>query len=129
MCFDHQTYDSTLLTVSTIAELLILYLVWKEGMQVVKDVRETREAATGPFYGVTDELTVGTPVYVIEPQPGVPREKWNFSQAIWIIREIDKSRNWALATPRLPPPQGPMPTVSGQMNGPHSPFRRASVAS
>jgi hypothetical protein len=39
MFFDHVIYEDTLLTISAVAELAILYFVFKEGRQVVANVR------------------------------------------------------------------------------------------
>lgn len=128
MFFDHNVYQDTLLTVSTVAELAILYFVYKDFRKVVKNVNEIREATTGTVYGDSDDLHVGSRVHVLEPQPGVPREKWQYSQQLYVIREIDKLRNRAIATPVLPPPAGPTPTVEGPMAGPHSPFMKSHVA-
>lgn len=129
MFFDHVMYEDVLLTVSTAAELAILYLVFKEGSKVVANVNEIRDATTGTVYGHTDDLPVGSRVFVLEPQPGVPRERWGYSSLVYVIREVDKVRNRAVATPVLPPLQGPTPTVEGPMTGPLSPFKRASIAS
>jgi hypothetical protein len=129
MFFDHVMYEDVLLTISTAAELAILYLVFKEGSKVVANVNEIRDATTGTVYGHTDDLPVGSRVFVLEPQPGVPRERWGYSSLVYVIREVDKVRNRAVATPVLPPLQGPTPTVEGPMTGPLSPFKRASIAS
>ena len=82
-----------LLTISTAAELAILYLVFKEGSKVVANVNEIRDATTGTVYGQTDDLPVGSRVFVLEPVPGVPREKWGYSSLVYVIREVDKVRN------------------------------------
>lgn len=128
MCFDHVVYQDVLLTISTVAELAILYFVWKEGRKVVTSVNEIREATSGTVYGTTDDLNVGDRVHVLESEPGVPRNQWQYSQTIYVIREVDKLRNRALATPVLAPPQGPTPTVEGPLKGEHSPFKKAFVA-
>lgn len=73
MFFDHVVYEDVLLTISTAAELAILYLVFMEGRKVVANVNEIRDATTGTVYGYTDDLPVGSRVFVLEPQPGVPR--------------------------------------------------------
>jgi len=129
MFFDHVGYEDVLLTISTAAELAILYLVFMEGRKVVANVNEIRDATTGTVFGYTDDLPVGSRVFVLEPQPGMPREKWGYSSLVYVIREVDKVRNRATATPVLPPLQGPTPTVEGPMTGPNSPFKKAGIAS
>ena len=128
MLFDRPLYDDVLLTISTAAELAILYFVIKEGGKVVTNVSEIREATSGTVYGDTDDLTVGSRVVILQPRPGVPREKWEYGQEVYVIREVDKPMNRALATPVLPPVQGPTPTVQGPLSGPQSPPKRISVA-
>jgi hypothetical protein len=128
MAFDHVLYEDVLLTISTAAELAILYFVFKEGRKVVTNVNEIREATSGTVYGHTDDLAVGSRVFVLEPQPGVPRERWGYSSLVYVIREADKLRNRAIATPVLAPPEGPTPTVEGPMSGPLSPFKKAAIA-
>jgi|SRR5580704_14905367 hypothetical protein len=121
-------YENILMTISTIAELLILYFVWKEGRKVVATVNDIKEARNGTVYGATEDLPVGTKVVVLQPRPGEPREKWQYGTEVYAIRESDSATNRALATPVLPPIQGPTPTVSGPMSGPLSPFRKISAA-
>jgi hypothetical protein len=128
MLFDHAVYQDVLLTVSTVAELAILYFVFQDGRKVVTNVNEIREATTGTVYGNSDDLQVGSRVHVLEPQAGVPREKWQYGQQLYVIREVDKLRNRAVATPVLAPPEGPTPTVDGPMKGPRSPFMKSHVA-
>ncbi|HTA60349.1 MAG TPA: hypothetical protein VK805_19505 [Candidatus Baltobacteraceae bacterium] len=123
------SYGDVIATLSLIVEAAILVYVIKEFKHLTSEVKEIREAASGPIYSSTDDFTVGTPVAVLQPQPGVPREKWQYSTEVYVIREVDKVRNWALATSRLPPVQGPTPTVSGQMSGPNSPFKKLSIPS
>lgn len=128
MSFDHVLYEDILLSISTIAEIAILYFVWKEGRKVVTSVNEIREATSGTVYGTTDDLNVGDRVHVLEPQPGVPRDRWQYGSMLYVIREVDRIRNRALATPVLAPPQGPTPTVEGPLRGGQSPFKKAFVA-
>jgi hypothetical protein len=128
MGFNHVLYEDVALGISTIAELAILYFVWREGRKVVTSVNEIREANSGTVYGTTDELNVGDRVHVLQPQPGVPREKWQYSSELYVIREVDRIRNRGSATPVLAPPQGPTPTVTGPLQGKDSPFRKAFVA-
>jgi hypothetical protein len=125
----HVIYEDCLLTISTVAELLILYYVYKEGRQVVANVNEIREATTGTVFGDTNDLTVGSRVQVLRPQQGVPREHWPPDFEVYVIREVDKMRNRAMATPVLPPPQAPTPTVEGPMRGPKSPFVKLNIPS
>jgi len=127
--FDHVVYEDVLLTISTVAELAILYFVVKEGSKVVTSVSEIHDATSGTVYGLTDDLPVGSRVFILEPAPGVPRDKWGYSSMVYVIREVDKVRNRATATPVLAPLEGPTPTVQGPMTGPLSPFRKASIAS
>jgi|ERR1700735_2139328 len=127
MFFDRPLYDDVLLTISTAAELAILYFVIKEGRSVVANVSEIREATSGTVYGSTDDLTVGSRVQILQPFPGIPRDKWGCGQEIYVIREVDKAMNRALATPVLPPKVGPTPTVQGPLSGPNSPFKKISV--
>ena len=123
----HVVYEDSLLTISTVAELLILYFVYKEGRQVVSNVNEIREATTGTIFGNTDDLTVGSRVHVLQPQPGVPRENWSYDTLVYVIREVDGVRNRAMATPVIAPAVGPTPTVEGPMRGPNSPFMKLSI--
>lgn len=123
------TYDNVLLTISTVAELAILYLVWAEGRKVVTNVNEIREATTGTLYGSTDDLVVGNRVQIVQPQPGAPRHTWGYGQEVYVIREVDRVRNRAIATPVLSPPDGPTPTVDGPMRGPNSPFKKLPIPS
>jgi hypothetical protein len=120
-------YTAILLGVSTVAEVLILYLVWQEGRKVVSDVKDIREATSGTVYGTTDDLVVGSRVHILQPQPGVPREQWAYGAELYVIRDVDKHLNRARATPVLPPLGGPIPTVEGPMSGPLSPFKKSSV--
>jgi serine/threonine protein kinase len=78
--------------------------------------------------GATEDLTVGSRVFVQKPKPGVPREEWEYDTAVWIIREVDKANRRALATPVLPPLTGQTPIVSGPISGALSPFKRATVS-
>ena len=52
-----------------------------------------------------------------------------FHPEIWVIRKIDEAKKTALATPVLPPINGPTPTVEGPMAGPESPFKKATIPS
>jgi diguanylate cyclase (GGDEF)-like protein len=88
-----------------------------------------REVKSSAVYGETDDLYVGSRVHVLEPMPGMPREKWMPSSFLWVIREIDKVKKSAKATPVLPPLNGPTPTVEGPMSGPESPFIRTNIPS
>ena len=81
-----------------------------------------RNDPTTTVHGFTDALPVGTRVQVLTPLAGKPRTEWPYSPECWVIREVDEVRNTATATPVLPPVSGPIPTVSGPMNGPLSPF-------
>jgi hypothetical protein len=127
--FNHQLFEEVLLTISTVVEILILVVMIKEGSKVVANVNEIHDATTGTVYGLTDDLPVGSRVFVLEPVPGVPRDKWGYGSMIYVIREVDKVRNRATATPVLAPLEGPTPTVEGPMTGPNSPFKRAGIAS
>ena len=89
----------------------------------------TPQATSSAVYGETDDLYVGSRVQVLESTPGVPREKWTGSSLLWVIREIDKVRKTAKATPVLPPLIGPIPIVEGPMSGPESPFVRTNIPS
>jgi hypothetical protein len=120
-------YGNVIQTLSLIVEILILVYVVKEFRHVTKEVREIREAPSHTVYGTTDDLNVGDRVFVLEPRPGVPREQWLYGQMVYVIREVDRLRNRALATPVLAPVQGPTPTVQGPVSGPLSPFKKASV--
>jgi len=133
------SYGDVIATLSFLVEVAILYYVIKEFrhatrdvvkevQNVSKEVHEFMEAPTRTVYGTTDDLNVGDRVHVLEPQPGVPRDQWQYSQMIYVIREVDRIKNRALATPVLSPPQGPTPTVEGPLRGPLSPFRKAFVA-
>jgi hypothetical protein len=80
-------------------------------------------------YGETNDLYVGARVHVLQPQPGVTRDNWPFHPEIWVIRKLDEAKKTALATPVLPPINGPTPTVEGPMAGPESPFKKANIPS
>jgi diguanylate cyclase (GGDEF)-like protein len=89
----------------------------------------TPEPTATAVYGKTADLYIGSRVHVLELTPGVPREKLTASSLVWVIREIDKVRKTAKATPVLPPLNGPTPTVEGPMSGPESPFIRTNIPS
>jgi hypothetical protein len=127
MSFNHIAYEDVLLTVSTLAEIAILYLVYKEGSKAVTAVKEIQESTSGTIYGGTDDLEVGNRVVVLQPRPGTPREYWEYGTDVYVIREVDKLHNRALASAVLPPVQGPTPTVQGPMKGPLSPFKKLST--
>ncbi|HSY58961.1 MAG TPA: GGDEF domain-containing protein [Terriglobales bacterium] len=91
-------------------------------------VRMPKPTSTA-VYGETDDLYIGSRVHVLEPVPGVPREKWTPSSLLWVIREINSGKKTAKATPVLPPLNGPTPTVEGPMSGPESPFIRTNIPS
>jgi hypothetical protein len=126
--FNHQLYGEVLQTVETAVEIAILFFVIKEGRKVVTKVNEIRDS-TKTVYSHTDDLPVGSRVFVLEPQPGVPRDRWGYSSMVYVIREVDKEKNRATATPVLAPLEGPIPTVEGPMNGSLSPFKKAGIAS
>lgn len=124
----HQLYSEVLQTIETLVEIAILYFVIKEGSKVVGKVSDIYDS-TATVQGLTDDLQVSSRVHVLLPQPGQPRTEWPYSQDLWVIREVDKEKNRATATPVLPPINGPTPTVSGPMNGPLSPFKKTSIPS
>ncbi len=132
------SYGDVIGTLSLLVEVAILYYVIREFRHatrdvvekvqtVSKEVHELMEAPERTVFGTTDDLNVGDRVHILEPQPGVPRDKWEYSSMLYVIREVDRIRNRALATPVLSPPQGPTPTVEGPLRGPLSPFKKASV--
>jgi hypothetical protein len=120
-------YGNVIATLSLLVEGAILYYVVKEFRHLTKDVHDIKEAPNRTIYGTTDDLHVGDRVHVLQPQPGAPRDKWQYGSDLYVIREI-RPMNRALATPVLPPVQGPTPTVEGPMSGPDSPFRKSFVA-
>ncbi len=126
--FNHDMYQDVLLTVSTLAEIAILVVMVREGSKVVANVNEIRDSTSTDF-GVTEDFPVGSRVFVQQPQPGLSRDQWPYSGEVWVVREVDKQRNRATATPVLPPLTGQTPTVSGPMRGPLSPFKKAHIAS
>jgi TIR domain len=87
------------------------------------------DSANNTVYGETSDLHIGMRVHVLQPEPGMPREKWGYSSEIYAIRKINDEKKTASATPVLPPLNGPTPTVKGPMNGPQSPFKRANIPS
>ena len=128
MLFNHQLYGEILQAIETVTEVAILYFVIKEGSKVVEKVRDIYDS-TATVVGLTDDLQVGSRVQVLTPVAGKPRSEWPYSFDVWVIREVDKARNRATATPVLPPLTGPIPTVSGPMNGPLSPFIKTAIPS
>jgi hypothetical protein len=133
------SYGDIIATLSLLVEGAILYYVIKEFRHATRDVvkefqnvskgvQEFIVAPTRTVYGTTDDLNVGDRVFVLEPQPNVPRDQWQYSQTVYVVREVDRIRNRALATPVLAPPQGPTPTVDGPLRGPLSPFKKAFVS-
>jgi hypothetical protein len=120
-------YDSILLTISTIVEILILVVMLREVPEVAAGVKRIQENASGTVYGFSDDLAVGDRVHVRMPHPGMPRESWPFGSEVYVIREVDKLHNRALASPVLPSITGPTPTVSGPVSGPLSPFRKLAI--
>jgi hypothetical protein len=141
----NRNYSETLESIETYVEIGILIFVVIEGINIGGKVSEIHDATAtvsgstnavhtttedgSTSFGTTTDLQVGTRVFVQQPTPGLPREKWGYDQMVWVIREVDKEKGRALATPVLPPLNGPTPTVSGPISGPLSPFRRASIAS
>jgi hypothetical protein len=87
------------------------------------------DAISAAIYGETSDVQPGTRVHVLVPQPGVPRDQWEFHPEIWVIRKIDEAKRTALATPVLPPINGTTPTVEGPMAGPESLFKKANMPS
>ena len=121
MFFDHVLYEDIFITIATLADIGILGLMIYELPKVVTNINEIREATTGTVYGDTDDLIVGSRVHVL------PRDKGSYDTTVYVIREVDKVRDRAMATPVLAPPQGPIPFVEGPMRGPKSPFVRLSI--
>jgi len=95
--------------------------------EILKVVKPDRGDTT--IYGETHDLHVGTRVHVRKPVPGLTREQWPFDAEIYVIRKTNDQTKTAIATPVLPPLNGPTPTVEGPMTGPHSPFKRANIPS
>ena len=124
--FNHDMYQDVLVTVSTVAEIAILVVMVREGGKVVANVNEIRDSTSTDF-GITEDLPIGSRVFVQQPQPGLPRDQWPYGTQVWVVREVDKQKNRATATPVLPPPTGTTPTVSGPMRGPLSPFTKANI--
>jgi len=133
------TYGDVIGTLRLLVEVAILYYVIKEFRHATRDVikevqcvtKEVQEIVDAPnrtVFGTTDDLNVGDRVHVLEPRPGVPRDERQYSSMLYVIREVDRIRNRALATPVLSSPQGPTPTVEGPLRRPLSPFKKASVA-
>ena len=122
----HFKYDDIFQTIETVTEVAILYFVIVEGSKVVGKVSDIFDS-TATVVGATDELLVGSRVHVQIPVPGKPRNEWPYSSELWVIREVDKEKNRATATPVLPPPTGQTPTVSGPMSGPLSPFKKTGI--
>ena len=89
----------------------------------------TPDQVDGTTYGETNDLYVGMRVHVRKPVLGTPREEWPFDSEIYVIRKTDEVKKTAVATPVLPPINGPIPTVEGPMTGPHSPFKKANIPS
>jgi hypothetical protein len=86
---------------------------------------------TATTFGTTDALQVGTRVQVLTSQPGIPRDQWPYSQEVYVIREVDKKNNRVVATPVFPVlnNQGQVPSVTGPMTGPLSPFIKTNIPS
>ena len=126
--FGHWSYVDVFQTIETFVEIAILVFVVLEGIKVGEQVREIHDS-TATTVGTTDALQVGSKVHVQIPQAGKPRAEWPYSQDIYVIREVDKKNNRAIATPVLPPlnTQGQTPTVTGPMTGPFSPFIKTNI--
>ena len=135
------SYGDVIQTLSLAVEIAILVYVVKEFSHVTKEVKgvtqevkdvtkevhDIKDARNRTVFGLADDLNVGDRVHVLEPRPGVPRKDWQYNPELYVIRSVDNIRNRALATPVLPPVQGPTPTVDGPLRGEHSPFKKASV--
>jgi diguanylate cyclase (GGDEF)-like protein len=80
-------------------------------------------------YDVTDDLYVGERVFVAEHLPGQSPNDRTFGSAVWVIREIDREKGTAVATPVMSWYPDRTPKIEGQMRGPASPFRKANIAS
>jgi len=135
------TYTGTLQTIETLVEISILVYMVSEAPEIKEKLGGIyNSTATVPgssdvaylttedgetTFGTTEDLKVGSRVFVLRPEPGVPRDKWQYDTLVWIIREVDKEKGRALATPVMSPPGGPTPTVSGPISGPLSPFKKA----
>jgi hypothetical protein len=110
-----------------------MYLAKKEKNRVAvdDDIDPTKARMLGTdgsaVYSETDDLHIGSRVHVLEPIPDVPREKWMPGSLLWVIREINKVKKTATATPVWAPLNGPTPTVEGPMSGPESPFIRTNI--
>lgn len=135
------SYGDIIQTLSLAVEVAILIYVVKEFRHttkkvegvtqevkdVAKEVHEIKDAPNRTVFGLSDDLNVGDRVHVLEPRPGVPPKDWQYKPELYVIRLVDNIKNRALATPVLPPVQGPTPTVEGPLRGEHSPFKKASV--
>jgi hypothetical protein len=126
----HLTYADVLQTIETFVEIAILVFVVLEGIKVGEQVKEIHDS-TATTFGTADALQVGTRVQILTPQPGMPREQWPYSQEVYVIREVDKKNNRAVATPVFPAlnKQGQVPSVTGPMTGPLSPFIKTNIPS
>lgn len=126
----HWTYVNVFQTIETFVEIAILVFVVLEGIKVGEQVKEIHDS-TATTFGTTDALQVGSRVQVLMPQPGRPRTEWPYSQEVYVVREVDKKNNRAIATPVLPSlnNQGQTPTVTGPMTGPFSPFIKVNIPS
>ncbi len=90
---------------------------------------ETIYERDSTIFGETSDLQVGSRVQILTPIPGRPRAEWPLGEEVYVVREVDKGKNKAMATPVFPALSGPIPTVSGPMEGPLSPFVKANTPS
>lgn len=129
------SYGDVIQTLSLAVEIAILVYVIREFRHLTAEVKtatqevhDIRDAKNSTVFGVTEDLNVGDRVHVLEPKLGAPRKDWPHKHELYMIRSVDNIGNRALATPVLPPVQGPTPTVEGPLRGEHSPFKKASVS-
>jgi hypothetical protein len=125
MNFNHQLYEDIVLGIGTAADVAILVSIIWEGRKVRQEIRVSNKT----IRGVTEDLQVNDRVSVRDPQIGVPQDQWPWSTDVWVIRRVNAALGTALATPVLPPVEGPTPTVEGPMHGSNRAFRRMQIPS
>jgi hypothetical protein len=125
MNFNHQLYEDIVLGIGTAADVAILFSIIWEGRKVRREIRVSNET----IRDATEDLQVNERVSVREAQIGVPQEQWPWGTAVWVIRQVNAALGTAIATPLLPPLEGPTPRVEGPMHGPNRAFKKMHIPS
>jgi hypothetical protein len=121
--FSEFHYTDIIGAIGTSTELMILYFIILEFPLLVEQLQDIRDK-TVTTVGSTEELFIGAHVHVLKPEIGKPREEWVDDNSVWRIVSVNPKTNTAVAVPVVSFGSDQVPTVTGPMAGPHSPFIR-----